>query len=173
MNARREAVRRAATLVAAAALAALSSARAVESDPLPVPVGSARERSVAVYNEGVALLVSQRYADAKAKFESAIALDEAFPEAHNNLAFSLRMLGPAHFASALRHYDRAIGLRADFARAYMYRGVLYTQMGDRASAKADLWRLRTLDAALAAELEVVIAGGSPGYARAGIAPQRD
>ena len=90
-----------------------------------------------------------------------------------HLGFSLRMLGPEHFASALRHYDRAIGLKPDFARAYMYRGVLHTERGDSASAKADLWRLRTLDAGLAAELELVIAGGSPGYNRSGIAPQRD
>jgi hypothetical protein len=53
----------------------------------------------------------------------------------------------------------------------MYRGVLFTQMGDVARARADHERLLKLDARLAAELEAVIAGRTVGYGRAGIAAQ--
>jgi hypothetical protein len=41
----------------------------------------------------------------------------------------------------------------------MYRGVLFTQLGDLARARADHARLLQLDRALAAKLERVIAGG--------------
>ena len=41
----------------------------------------------------------------------------------------------------------------------MYRGVLFTQMGDLDRARADLAQLLKLDRALATKLERVMAGG--------------
>ena len=123
------------------------------------------------YNDGVALLLDGNYAAAQAKFEAALAQDEKLAEAHNNLAFSLRMQGTRNFERALSHYNRALELKPDLAQAYMYRGVLFTQMGDVARARADHERLLKLDARLAAELEAVIAGRTVGYGRAGIAAQ--
>ena len=114
-----------------------SAAGAVESDPLPVPTGGARQRAVTAYNTGVKLMVEKHYAAAQQKFEEALAADERLAEAHNNLAFSLRMQGPHNQARALKHYDRALELKPDLARAYMYRGALFTQMGDLARARAD------------------------------------
>jgi tetratricopeptide (TPR) repeat protein len=129
-----------------------------ESDPLPVPKGGARERAVTAYNAGVKLLLDKRYADAQRKFEEALAADEKLAEAHNNLAFSLRMQSPANRERALKHYDRALQLKPTLAQAYMYRGVLFTQMGDLTRARADHARLLQLDRSLAAKLERVIAG---------------
>lgn len=152
--------------------AATPAARAAESDPLPVPAGTPREQAVAAYNDGVKLLLDKRYAAAQAKFEAALALDERLAEAHNNLAFSLRMQGERNFGAALRHYDRAIELKPDLAQAYMYRGVLFTQMGDLTRARADQERLMQIDRKLAAQLAAVIAGSaSGGYGHAGIAAQ--
>ena len=131
---------------------------AVESDPLPAPKGTPRERAVNVYNEGVKLMRDKHYAAAQEQFEQALALDETLAEAHNNLAFSLRMQGTHNFERALQHYQRAIELKPDLAQAYMYRGVLFTQMGDLARARADHAKLLALDQALAAKLERVIAG---------------
>jgi tetratricopeptide (TPR) repeat protein len=147
-------------LVALAALAA-----AVENDPLPVPQGGARERAVLAYNAGVKEMLEKRYGAAQQKFEEALAADERLAEAHNNLAFSLRMQGAGNFARALTHYNRALELKPDMARAYMYRGVLFTQQGDLAKARADHARLVTLDPALAARLEAVIdgRGSTDGY----------
>lgn len=159
-----------ALLAGALALACLP-VRAVESDPLPVPTGTPREKAVITYNDGVALLLDGNYAAAQAKFEASLAQDEKLAEAHNNLAFSLRMQGTRNFERALSHYNRALELKPDLAQAYMYRGVLFTQMGDTARARADHERLRKLDPRLAAELEAVIAGRSGGYGRAGIAAQ--
>jgi tetratricopeptide (TPR) repeat protein len=135
-----------------------AGAGAVESDPLPVPKGGARERAVIAYNAGVKLLLDKKYADAQTKFEEALAADEQLAEAHNNLAFSLRMQSPANRALALKHYERALELKPDLAQAYMYRGVLFTQMGDLDRARADHARLLKLDRALATKLERVIAG---------------
>jgi tetratricopeptide (TPR) repeat protein len=146
-------------LFGAAVLLLSSGAGADESDPLPAPKGTPQERAVRAYYEGVRLLRDEHYAAAQEQFEQALALDEALAEAHNNLAFSLRMQGTHHFQRALHHYNRALELKPDLAQAYMYRGALFSSIGDRARARADHAKLLTLDRELAAKLERVIAGG--------------
>ncbi|MGE3540760.1 MAG: tetratricopeptide repeat protein [Candidatus Tectimicrobiota bacterium] len=131
---------------------------AAESDPLPAPKGTPHERAIHLYNEGVGLLRAKHYAAAQEKFEQALRLDDTLAEAHNNLAFSLRQQGTQHFTLALQHYDRALALNPALARAYMYRGVLFTHMGDLARARADHATLLRLDQGLAARLERIIAG---------------
>jgi tetratricopeptide (TPR) repeat protein len=153
-----------ATLIAAAALA-------VESDPLPVPSGGPREKAVSLYNDGVKLMLEKRFGEALRRFEEALVLDERIAEAHNNLAFSLRMQGIENFKRALRHYGRAIEINPQLAQAYMYRGVLLSQVGDRDRAQADLRALRALDAALAAKLARYMGGSMTPEERDGIAPQ--
>jgi len=148
-------------------------AGAVESDLLPVPQSGARQSAVTAYNDGVKLMVEKRYAAAQQKFEEALAANERLAEAHNNLAFSLRMQGTHNFERALKHYNRAIELKPDLARAYMYRGVLFTQMGDLARARADHAKLRALDRELAAKLERTIAGAGERDEYDGLAPQYD
>lgn len=131
-----------------------------ESDPLPAPKGTPRERAISTYNEGVMLMRNKYYAAAQEKFEQALALDEALAEAHNNLAFSLRMQGLHNLERALTHYQRALELKPDLARAYLYRGALFIQIGDLDRARADHARLLGLDKELAAKLERIIAGVS-------------
>jgi tetratricopeptide (TPR) repeat protein len=150
-----------------------SAAAAVENDPLPVPTGTTREQAVVAYNDGVKLLVEKRYRDAQARFEQALAVDEKLAEAHNNLAFSLRMQGAQNFAASLQHYNRALELKPDLAQAYMYRGVLFTQQGDLTRARADHARLLTLDKALAEKLAAVIDGAREQDIYGGISPQSD
>lgn len=147
-------------VVLAGALVALAcqAAVAVESDPLEVPQGTPRERAIVAYNDGVKLMLEKRYAAAQAKFEEALARFEGLAEAHNNLAFSLRMQGEHNFDRALAHYNRALELNPDLAVAYMYRGMLFTQRGDLKRASADHARLLRLDRNLAAKLEAVILG---------------
>lgn len=147
------------------------AAGAVENDPLPVPKGTPREHAVAAYNEGVKLMLDKQFAAAQQKFEEALRLDNRVAEAHNNLAFSLRMQGAHNFDRALKHYDRALELKPTLAQAYMYRGVLFTQMGDLARARADHAKLLAFDKALAAKLEAIITGGSGRNAYDGLAAQ--
>ena len=145
-------------LLMAAALLRSPAVPAVESDPLPAPRGTPREQAIMRYNEGVALMRATHYAAAQEKFEQALGLDETLAEAHNNLAFSLRQQGPHNFAQSLQHYNRALELKPDLARAYMYRGALFIQMGDMTRARTDHAQLLRLDPALAARLERIIAG---------------
>jgi len=156
-----------------AALLLASGAGADESDPLPAPKGTPRERAVSAYNEGVRLMRDRHYAAAQEQFEQALALDEALAEAHNNLAFSLRMQGTHNFERSLNHYNRALELNPDLARAYLYRGVLFTQMGDLARARADQAKLLGLDRGLAVTLECVIAGVGGHDEYEGLAAQYD
>jgi tetratricopeptide (TPR) repeat protein len=142
-----------------------------ESDPLPLPTGGARERAVTAYNDGVKLMVEKRYAAAQRKFEEALAADERLAEAHNNLAFSLRMQGAENLERAMKHYDRALELKPNLAQAYMYRGMLFAQLGDLERARADHARLLALAPGLAAKLEAAIAGRSASEGDDGLAAQ--
>ena len=150
---------------------AASGSHGVESDPLPVPDAGARANAVRVYNDGVALLVARKFPEAQSRFEAALMLDDQLAEAHNNLAYALRMQGRQNFAASLAHYDRAVELKPDLAQAYMYRGVLFLQQGDMVRARQDLERLRRLDTKLASDLERVIEGAGAGSDRGGIAAQ--
>lgn len=152
---------------------AAATAVAIESDPLPVPQAGSRADAVRLYNDGVTLLLARDFRAAQLKFEAALALDERLAEAHNNLAFALRMQGRQNFAASLDHYNRAIELKPDLAQAYMYRGVLFVQQGDKERARQDLERLRRLDARLAADLESIVEGGGEGQSRGGVAAQYD
>jgi tetratricopeptide (TPR) repeat protein len=159
--------------LAVAAVVLATAAAAIESDPLPVPEEGARRKAVLVYNEGVKLLLEKRFAEAQARFEAAIAAHEAFAEAHNNLAFSLRMQSAGNAERALRHYARALEINPGLAQAYMYRGALFTQLGDLARARADLESLRPLNPNLAVRLEKVMADRVDSKDRDGIAAQVD
>ncbi len=109
--------------------------------------------AVSAYNQGVELMKNKRFAQAQGKFEEAVRLDPDFAEAYNNLAFTLRRQGSANFQKSLAFYNKAIQLKPKLAEAYMYRGVLYTQMGRTKDAQADLALLKKLNRGLAKELE--------------------
>jgi tetratricopeptide (TPR) repeat protein len=114
---------------------------------------------VADYNSGVKMMKKGKYADAQKQFEAALAENEGFAEAHNNLAFSLRKQGVGNYDEALEHYNRAIELNPELAEAYMYRGVLHSLMGDEAKALADHAKLVELNRKLADALQAAIASG--------------
>ena len=146
--------------IAIAAALFCAAAAADESPPLATPKGTPREKAVSASNDGVKLMLDRRYAEAQRRFEEAIALDERLAEAHNNLAFSLRMQGRHNFDRALAEYRRALEINPRLAQAYMYRGVLHAQSGNMEGARRDLETLRGLDGALAVKLEKAIADAS-------------
>ncbi len=156
-----------------AGLVAASGAMAADSDPKPVPKGGPRAQAITAYNDGVKLMLERKYPAAQGKFEAALALDETIAEAHNNLAFSLRVQGTQNFERALAHYNRALEIDPKLARAYMYRGVLFVQKGDLGKARADHARLLGMDAKLAARLKEAIDSFPMGESYDGLAPQFD
>jgi tetratricopeptide (TPR) repeat protein len=115
--------------------------------------------AIKAYNEGVDLMKAKKFAQAQAKFEQALKADPKLAEAHNNLAFVLRKQGSQNYQVSLEHYNKAIQLKPNLAEAYMYRGVLYTQMGRKAEAQADLAKLQKMNPHLAKELEEFIKTG--------------
>jgi len=141
-------------LVAGAALASGSEEKPKPAVPeTPVPPG------VEVYNQGVKLMKKQKFAEAQAKFEAALAANDKMAEAHNNLGYSLRKQGTEHYDQALEHYNQAIALNPKLAEAYMYRGVLHMLMKHEDLALADHKTLEGLNRKLADELEKAIASG--------------
>jgi len=111
------------------------------------------------YNKGVALMLDRKFSRAEKMFRKALARQDQFAEAHNNLAYVLRKQGPENYDEALRHYNRAIALKPTLPQPYMYRGVLYVQMGRVALAETDYNTLAGMDARLSSELQYVIDNG--------------
>jgi len=120
---------------------------------------------VTTYNLGVDALEAKDYAKARKQFEEALALNEEFPEAHNNLAYSLRMQSLDNADASLKHYNRALELHPKFPQALYYRGVLFVQLDRMADAEKDRAALEALGAGepkeYAAELAKVIKAGKP------------
>ena len=137
-------------------LVSVSAAVAAGSSPAPKTDQGAH---VAPYNKGIELMNEKEFTAAAKQFRKALKAKDDFAEAHNNLAYSLRRQGEDHFAEALEHYNRAIELNPKLAEAYMYRGVLYTLLGDEDKALADHATLVELDRGLAEQLQQVIASG--------------
>ena len=143
------------SICAAAAMAVLSAfgAGSGGAGTSGEPVVKRESPAVSAYNEGVELIKGRRFAQAQGKFEQAVKLDPGFAEAYNNLAFTLRKQGSDNFQKSLAYYNKAIQLKPKLAEAYMYRGVLYAQMGRKADAQADLVLLKKMNGHLAKELE--------------------
>ena len=114
---------------------------------------------VTYYNEGVELMLDKKFAKAEKQFRKAISEKERFAEAHNNLAYVLRKQGAENYNESLQHYNRAIAINSNLAEAYMYRGVLHVQMGNKDKAQNDYAALKSMNPSLAAELQYVMRNG--------------
>lgn len=120
---------------------------------------------IEAYNRGVDALDNKDFAAARRYFEAALELNEKFPEAHNNLAFALRMISLENAESSLDHYARALELAPGFPQALYYRGILYVQLERPAEAENDRAALAAVDSDeaknYAEELAKVIRKGKP------------
>ena len=137
-------------LAALPAVGAGSAKQAVRKDGDP---------SITIYNQGVEWRLAKQFAGAQAKFEQAVKENPSFAEAHNNLGYTLRKQGAANYQKSLEQYNTAIELKPKLAEAYMYRGVLYTEMGRKSDAQADLATLQKMNPELAKDLAEVMKTG--------------
>jgi tetratricopeptide (TPR) repeat protein len=141
------------------AVMALAALPAIGAGSAKQPVQKDSDPSITVYNQGVELMLAKKFPEAQAKFERAVKENPRFAEAHNNLGYTLRKQGAANYQKSLEHYNTAIELKPKLAEAYMYRGVLYTEMGRKVDAQADLATLQKLNPKLAKELAEMIKTG--------------
>jgi tetratricopeptide (TPR) repeat protein len=141
------------------AVMALAALPALGAGSAKQPVGKGSDPSITVYNQGVELMLAKKFPQAEAKFEQAVKENPRFAEAHNNLGYTLRKQGAGNYQKSLEHYNTAIELKPKLAEAYMYRGVLYVEMGRKSDAEADLAALQKLSPRLAKELSEVIETG--------------
>ena len=77
----------------------------------------------------------KQFEKAAKKFSESLAYRPDYPEALNNLGFSLRLSG--RYDEAMAHYNRAIQLKPDFMQAHEYRGRAYLALDSVAQAKSD------------------------------------
>ena len=77
-------------------------------------------------NRGLALQAQQRFDEALADFQQAIALDPKLAQAHCNMGNALQELH--RHEEALSCFDRALALQPDNANTYFNRGNLYAAM---------------------------------------------
>ncbi|MBL9215981.1 MAG: tetratricopeptide repeat protein [Opitutaceae bacterium] len=145
--------------LAAATLAGAAPSTPPPPDAAPGPPARRAPAELSFYNDGTVLLFQKQWAGAQKQFEAALAINEAFAEAHNNLAYVLRKQGEANYARALEHYDRALALKPKLAEAYMYRGTLHALAGRAELARADYDTLVRLKSKLAPHLKKVIDTG--------------
>lgn len=122
-------------------------------------IKSTTSEDIKIYNNGVELMMDKKFSKAERQFRKALALNENFAEAHNNLAYTLRKQGPDFYDKALKHYNRSIELNSGLDEPYMYRGVLYIQMGDKSLALEDHKTLVNRNSPLASELQFVVENG--------------
>jgi len=128
----------------AAALQAFSSRHSVSSDASASATGDLPPSTsphqagdaIALVNHGVQLAAQQRFDEALADFDKAIAFEPDFAEALNNRGTALYKLG--RFDEAVASYDQALALKPD-AETYSGRGLALHMRGrlDEALASYD------------------------------------
>jgi tetratricopeptide (TPR) repeat protein len=122
-------------------------------------VKTSKSEEIRVYNEGVEYMMEKKFSKAEKQFRKALAINDSFAEAHNNLAYTLRKQGKENYAEALKHYNRSIDLNPELDEPYMYRGVLHMQMGHKDLAFVDHKTLASRNSPLASELAYVVENG--------------
>lgn len=107
------------------------------------------KKATSKYNDGVAKMKkadelmlkgdrpkAQREMEQAAKrFAEAVEYKPDWPEALNNLGYSLRLTG--RYEEALQHYGHALKLRPDFMEAHEYRGRAYLALDSVALAQSE------------------------------------
>lgn len=103
--------------------------------------GSATPRHVQYYNDGVKAQAQGDYERAVRLYQKALKAQPDFPDALNNLGFSLRSVGKQYMDQAMQAYDKALSLKSDHQQALEYQGELYLWRGDLLKAYRNYQRL--------------------------------
>ncbi|MBI2311286.1 MAG: tetratricopeptide repeat protein [Betaproteobacteria bacterium] len=116
------------------------------------PPAPSEPAEVRYYNDGVKAERVGDYARAVELYRRAIAEKRDFPDAHNNLGFSLRRIAEGYIQQAMKEYGEALRSAPDHAAALEYQGELYLRLGELRKARDNIDRLQKLNPAEAAKL---------------------
>lgn len=114
---------------------------------------SATPRHVQYYNDGVKAQAQGDYERAVKLYQKALKAEPNFPDALNNLGFSLRSIGKQYMDQAMQAYDKALNLKSNHQQALEYQGELYLWRGDLLKAFGNYQRLDGMGSREAGELK--------------------
>jgi tetratricopeptide (TPR) repeat protein len=97
----------------------------------------------AYYNMGLAHAAKGQTDQATAAFRKATVLNPSYVEAHNNLGVAA--LSGRNYTEAANHFRKAIEVDPDFAEGHKNLAYTYWLLGERASAKRELGKLKSLN----------------------------
>ncbi len=107
------------------------------------------------YAQGEEKARQGKWEEAATLFRKVIEEDGQHYKAFNMLGYSLRKMGKAK--DAIAAYNKALSIKPDYAPALEYRGVAHVMAGNKAAARADLQKLKSLGSPLAEDLGKQIA----------------
>jgi Flp pilus assembly protein TadD len=96
------------------------------------------------YNKGVQAQNRKDYPEAVRWYRKAVELKADYPDALNNLGFSLRSIGKGYLDQAAQAYQKALTLNANHEQALEYQGELYLLEGQLTKASENVKRLEQL-----------------------------
>lgn len=141
------------TLALALALGAASFLTGAGSPSISRPPAPAEPAEVRYYNDGVKAERAGDYARAVELYRRAIGEKRDFPDAHNNLGFSLRKIADGYIQQAMKEYTEALRSAPNHAAALEYQGELYLELGDLKKARDNIDKLQKLNPSEAAKLK--------------------
>jgi Flp pilus assembly protein TadD len=96
------------------------------------------------YNSGVQAQNRKDYPEAVRWYRKALELKPDYPDALNNLGFSLRSIAKGYLDQAAQAYQKALTLNTNHEQALEYQGELYLLEGQLTKAAENLKRLEQL-----------------------------
>jgi tetratricopeptide (TPR) repeat protein len=105
------------------------------------------------YNSGVQAQNRKDYQEAVRWYRKALELKPDYPDALNNLGFSLRSIAKGYLDEAAQAYKKALTLNATHAQALEYQGELYLLEGQLTKASENVKRLEQLHSHEAGDLK--------------------
>ena len=105
---------------------------------------AAEEQHLQAYNQGVREQERGNYQSAIDHYRRALRRKPDFPDALNNLAFSIRSLASQELDEAMGYYERALSLQPDHEQALEYQGELFLWRGELRRARENHDHLKRL-----------------------------
>tara|TARA_A100001037_G_scaffold251361_1_gene234805 strand:- start:1618 stop:2109 length:492 start_codon:yes stop_codon:yes gene_type:complete len=111
------------------------------------PAPKTHNTSQNFYEKGRDFVSKGNWVNAIKSFRHAIQQDQQDHKAYNMLGYSLRQSGK--ISEAIRAYDRALDLKANYEEALEYRAIAYAKLGKKEKAMQDYKKLLSIKSSFA------------------------